>query len=346
MLGDATIPYMDRPGARQQGGGLPVVAVAAPADRLLVLGGSGFIGAEVVTTALDAGLDVSVLTRHRPSSVAVPWSGHVDWHVGDATVRADLTRALEGVDWVVDAMACPPPAADSAISGGRAVPDGPALTLLLDVLRDTPGVGLTYLSSGGAVYGDLGPRSVAEVDSCTPISRYGKFKLQAEHTIRTNAIRFGTPTRILRVANAYGPSQSSSDGQGLVAACMDAAAGDRRITVFGDGSSTRDYVAVADVASAVMGLPPGGPGARTVNVGSGTGHDVRQVIDLVTEVTGEEVDVTWAPARPQDVHSIVLDTRRLRRLMHWDPMPLAEGLSVAWDRRQRATWQPVGLRTA
>jgi len=66
----------------------------------------------------------------------------------------------------------------------------------------------------------------------------------------------------------------------------------------------------------------------------------------VTEVTGEEVDVTWAPARPQDVHSIVLDTRRLRRLMHWDPMPLAEGLSVAWDRRQRATWQPVGLRTA
>ena len=346
MVGDATIGGMDRPGVREQGGVLSSVVAEPPATRVLVLGGSGFIGAEVVTAALDSGFDVSVLARHRPSSVAAPWSRQVDWHVGDATVRADVTRALDGVDCVVDAVACPPPAADAAISGGRALPDGPALTLLLEVLRGAPDVGLTYLSSGGAVYGDLGPRPVAEGDSCTPISRYGKFKLRAEHAIRTHGTRFGTPTRIVRVANAYGPCQSSSDGQGLVAACMDAAIGDRRVTVFGDGSGMRDYVAVADVASAVMGLPPGGSGPCTVNVGSGTGHDVRQVIDLVADVAGERLDVTWAPSRPQDVLSIVLDTRLLRDLVPWDPMPLADGLAAAWDQRQRTTGRPVGQRTA
>lgn len=346
MVGDATISGMDRPGVREQGGGLTSVVVVPPATRVLVLGGSGFIGAEVVTAALNSGIDVSILARHRPSSVAVPWSGHVDWHVGDATVRDDVTRALDGVDWVVDAVACPPPAADSAISGGLALPDGPALTLLLEVLQGAPDIGLTYLSSGGAIYGDFGPRPVTEVGPCTPISRYGKFKLRAEHAIRTHAIRFGTPARIVRVANAYGPAQSSSDGQGLVAACMDAAAGDRRITVFGDGSSMRDYVAVADVASAVMALPPGGSGARTVNVGSGTGHDVRQVIELVADVAGEHLDVTWAPSRPQDVHSIVLDTHRLRGLMPWDPTPLADGLAATWEQRQCTAGRPVGLRTA
>ena len=196
-------------------------------------------------------------------------------------------------------------------------------------------MGVTYLSSGGTVYGQSDGFPVAEDHPCLPVSLYGMTKLMAEECIRAHGDRFGTPVRILRVSNAYGSTQSASDGQGLIAAGMEAAEADGRLTVFGDGHNVRDYVEVADVASAVVGLPPTYDEDRTVNVGSGTGHDVHAVIALLGEITGARFDVIRSPARPQDVHSIVLDTSRLSRLLTWDPRPLADGVAATWERRVR-----------
>ena len=305
------------------------------AERMLVIGGSGFLGSEVVRAACEAGLSVSVLARHRLRADDRPWLEEVDWFVGSANEESDLRRALEGVCWVVDAVGCPGPSVTDFSPERTLVKAVPTLSLLLDVLRQTPGVGVTYLSSGGTVYGQSDGLPVAEDHPCVPVSPYGMTKLVAEECIRAHGDRFGTPVRILRVSNAYGPTQSAPDGQGLIAACMEAAEGDGQFTMFGDGHNVRDYVEVADVASAVMGLPPTYDGDRTVNVGSGTGHDGHAVLALLGEITGARFDVTRSPARPQDVHSIVLDTSRLSRLLTWDPRPLADGVAAAWERRVR-----------
>ncbi len=303
------------------------------ADRVLVVGGSGFIGSEVVRQALDLGMSVSVLARHRTSDRRRPWLDEVDWHVGSATEEVDIRHALADVGWVIDTVGCPPPATADFEPDSMLIQTLPTLSLLLDVLRWFPGVGVTYLSSGGAVYGNPGTRPVHESHRCAPISPYGATKLLAEERIRAHAQRYGIPARILRVSNAYGPLQSASDGQGLIAACMEASLGDRRITLFGDGRNVRDYVEIADVASAVLQLAPTLGAAQTVNVGTGVGLDVRGVVDLVGRVTELELDITWSPARSIDVRDIVLDTTLLQTLVPWEPRSIGDGLASAWRQR-------------
>jgi UDP-glucose 4-epimerase len=304
-----------------------------PTDRLLVIGGTGFLGSEIVRRARQEGRQVSVLARRRPDTSGRPWLDEADWFVGSAADEDVLRLALSGVGWVVDAVGCPPPSVSDFSRSSMLVQAVPTLSLLLDVLRRTPGVGVTYLSSGGTVYGQSDGRPVPEHRPCAPVSSYGMTKLIAEECLRDHADRYGIPVRILRVSNAYGPAQSCADGQGLIAACIDAALGDGVVTIFGDGSNVRDYVEADNVATAVLGLPPTLDGDRTVNVGSGTGHRVDEVLDLLGEVTGTRFTVSWSPARGQDVESNVLDTTVLAGLLPWDPRPLAEGLGEVWRHR-------------
>ncbi|MGD0883056.1 MAG: NAD-dependent epimerase/dehydratase family protein [Acidimicrobiales bacterium] len=315
------------------------------ADRMLVIGGSGFLGSEVVRAACEAGRSVSVLARHRPDISERPWLGAVDWFVGTATDESDVRRAMEGVGWVVDAVGCPPPAAADFSRASMLVQTVPTLSLLLDILRKTPGVGVTYFSSGGTVYGQTDGRPVTERHPCAPVSPYGMTKLLAEQCLEDYSHRFGIPIRILRVANAYGPAQSASDGQGLIAACVEAALGHGGLTIFGDGGNVRDYVEVADVAAAVMGLPPTLDDHRTVNVGSGTGHRVDEVLALLSEITGARFHVRRLPARPQDVASIVLDTSRLAELIPWNPKPLVDGVGAVWRDRVGRMAAPAAVHT-
>jgi UDP-glucose 4-epimerase len=92
----------------------------------------------------------------------------------------------------------------------------------------------------------------------------------------------------------------------------------------------RDFVHVADVAKAVVALRPRRSEPQVVNVGSGLGHSVAQVLSMVEAVTGSELHVQWLPRRPSDVHAIVLDISRLRRLMTWQPRTLEEGIAQTW----------------
>jgi UDP-glucose 4-epimerase len=311
---------------------------------MLVIGGSGFLGSEIVRAARRDGRPVSALTRRRPDTTGRPWLDEVDWFVGSAADEDALCRALDGVGWVVDAVGCPPPPVSDLSRSSLLVQAVPTLSLLLDVLRRTSGVGVTFLSSGGTVYGDSGERPVSEDRACAPVSAYGMTKLLAEACLGEHADRHGIPVRILRVSNAYGPTQSCDDGQGLIAACIDAALGGGAVTIFGDGGNVRDYVEAADVARAVVELPPTLDGYRTVNVGSGTGHRVDEVLDILGDVTGVRFTVTHSPARRQDVRSIVLDTTVLASLLPWVPRSLGDGVRDSW--LYRAGLSPAAGRSA
>ncbi|HEY3810111.1 MAG TPA: NAD-dependent epimerase/dehydratase family protein, partial [Acidimicrobiales bacterium] len=198
-------------------------------------------------------------------------------------------------------------------------------------LRHRPGVGLTFLSSGGAIYGNPAHLPAREESPCHPISAYGASKLMAEHHIAVFAARHGIPARILRVSNAYGPRQSAASGQGVVAAFLHAAASGDSVQVVDGGRAIRDYVHVADVARAVASLPPEEGVCEIVNVGSGRGHSVAEVLDIVERLTGTQLTIDWLPRRPGDVREIVLDVSRLRARMPWRPRDLETGIAQTWQ---------------
>jgi UDP-glucose 4-epimerase len=295
------------------------------------MGGTGFIGSEVVRALRAAGMRVRALARRRPLEDAPAPDAGVELVLGLAEDEATLHRVLEGVDWVVHALGCPPPSASTDDFDVTAL-SVLGLDMLLEALRARPGIALTFVSSGGAVYGDVEELPADEDTRCRPISAYGLSKLMAEDSIAAYSARYGIAARILRVSNAYGPGQDASSGQGVIDAFLRSAAMGDPVSVFDGGHAIRDYVYIGDVGRAIVALRPSGAEPQVVNVGAGVGHSVAQVLALVEEITESRLHVHWEPRRPSDVSSIVLDVSRLEQLIDWRPRDLATGIAQTWER--------------
>jgi UDP-glucose 4-epimerase len=317
--------------------------VGAPRRRVLVLGGTGFIGLPVVQACVETGMSVRALARRPVTGQESSGLSGADLVLGSIEDPSVLSQALVAVDWVIHAVGCPPPVAsirhrDATARSVR------GLDAVLNALRAHPGVGLTFLSSGGAIYGDAARLPVPEDTPCRPISAYGAAKLMAEDHIADHAARHGLPVRILRIANAYGPRQRVASGQGVVAAFLHSVASGEPVQVVDGGRAVRDYVHVDDVARAVVSLPPVLSDCGTVNVGSGRGHSVAQILDIVERTTGTRLTIDWLPKRPGDVQEIVLDVSRLRGLAPWRPRDLETGIAQTWQEHlTHSRWSPETL---
>lgn len=173
---------------------------------------------------------------------------------------------------------------------------------------------LIFLSSGGTVYGRTPPHPVPETAIPQPISTYGQGKLEIEELISDSSRKTGCKATILRVSNPVGPWAKRSS---LVHATMRAALDSTPLTVRGDGSIVRDYISVRDVAGCIAHMIETPPPSDLYNVGSGTGHSVNQVIDMVKYVTGKPITVNYEAGVPYDVPYNVLDCRKILNETGW-----------------------------
>jgi UDP-glucose 4-epimerase len=126
----------------------------------------------------------------------------------------------------------------------------------------------------------------------------------------------------------YGPGQPAFRSQGVVGTLLAAAAEKRPFTVFGDGGTVRDYVHVSDVVGVIAGLLERPAWPTELNVGTGVGTAVHELIARVEDATGAAITLRWAPARPSDLRRVVLDIGRLQALMPYDPVGLRAGLAA------------------
>jgi UDP-glucose 4-epimerase len=278
---------------------------------------------------LDDGWDVTVLARRAPDAAGAALLDGAAVVLGDADGAA-LRESLDGAAHVVHALGVPHPAASAAAPRRQYEVEVGRLLRVLDELRRRPGTSLTYVSSGGAIYGDAEVLPVGEDAPCRPRSPYGATKLMAERQVGHAVVQDGLRARIVRVANAFGARQRHDTGQGIVATLLHAARTGAPVTVFGDGTAVRDYVDARDVADAVAALTRREGGPCVVNVGSGTGHRVLDVREVVERVTGATLTVHHVEPRPTDVTAVVLDVARLGGLVDWRPRPLVDGVRDAW----------------
>ena len=192
------------------------------------------------------------------------------------------------------------------------------------------GIKFVYFSSGGTVYGDRKGEVVpfSEEESMAPISFYGWSKQMMENSIlfmhRTQKLKYV----ILRPSNPYGKGQNLHGKQGLIAVAMGKILAGEEIEIWGDGSSVRDYIHIDDLGQAVADvLVDENIANETLNIGSGVGHSVNEIIDALRNVVKEEVKVKHVAARQVDVSSVVLDTTKLQTLIQFKPRDLQEGLA-------------------
>ncbi|MFD3685231.1 UDP-glucose 4-epimerase GalE [Nocardiopsis sp. NPDC058631] len=309
--------------------------------KLLVTGGAGYIGSVVTALLLRAGHGVTVLddlsTGHRD---AVP--------EGARLVVADLADAADVLDPSVEAVLH---FAGKSLVGESV--DSPEVywrtnvagsLALLDAVR-RHGVRRMVFSSSAATYGEPASHApIEETDPAVPTNPYGASKLAVDHMLESWARAYGlgaVSLRYFNVAGAHlGLGERHDPETHLVPNLLRVAAGEKeRADVYGtdyptrDGTAVRDYLHVADLADAhLRALERVVPGTfRAVNLGTGGGHTVREVLDSVRRVTGRPVPAVDSPRRPGDPAVLVAANGRARSELGWTPTrTLDETVADAW----------------
>ncbi|HJP59127.1 MAG TPA: GDP-mannose 4,6-dehydratase, partial [Gemmatimonadaceae bacterium] len=211
---------------------------------------------------------------------------------------------------------------------------------LIEALRKSRTRGrLIFTSTGGALYGDFNTPPNAETYAKDPESPYAIAKLSVELYLAYYGRVHGLEAAALRFANVYGPRQDPHGEAGVVAIFCGRILNNRPLTIFGDGSQTRDYVYVGDVARAVWmaatkSLPDKGRmDARAFNIGTGVGTSVLELAKKLQAAAGSNVPVEFAPHRPGEQQESFVNVEKAKQLLGWTPqVDLEEGLakSYAW----------------
>jgi UDP-glucose 4-epimerase len=301
----------------------------------VVLGGTGLLGTEIAAGFVDSGIPTRAIGRKPPDRDHAERLERTELRLGDVNDVRFLRSALEGASEVVYAVGSSMPASSNLDPVKDIESSLPTVLRVLDALRAHPGCRFLFLSSGGAVYGNPSELPVREDAPCDPTTSYGVHKLAAEKYVGMYARLYGIDAHIMRISNAYGPLQHPERGQGVVGAFLGAAQRGHSVHIYGDGSIVRDYVHVADVAVAAVGLSRLDHLPLVCNVGSGVGHTTLEVLRIVEEKTATKLSVEWREDRPFDVRAIALDTDRLRELIDWKPRSLEDGIAATWIDMQR-----------
>jgi UDP-glucose-4-epimerase GalE len=300
--------------------------------RILVTGGAGYIGSHTAMVLAAAG--------HEPVVFDDMSQGH-DWAVkwgplerGSLSNPARLAQvfAAHPIDAVVH-FAASALVGESMTNPAKYFRNNTVATLnLLDAMRDA-GVSTLVFSSTCATYGDPVRVPIDETHPQVPVNPYGESKLMIEKIMRWYGEAYGLRWMALRYFNAAGADPEGRIGEDhdpeshLIPLVIGAAQGARPpVKIFGtdyptaDGTAIRDYIHVLDLADAhlrALDRLRSGAASQAINLGTGRGHSVREVVDTIARVAGKPVPVVESPRRPGDPPELVAAPERARDVLGW-----------------------------
>lgn len=300
--------------------------------RIFVTGGAGYVGSHCVRHLLEHGHEVAVFDNlvygHR---AAVP--DGASFVAGDLADRDAVARALsDGSFDAVMHFAAYAYVGESVDEPLKYYRNNVANTLNLLEAMNECGIRKFVFSSSCATYGQPDRVPITEETTQQPINPYGRTKLIVEWMLQDSASAWGLGSYALRYFNACGAAKDGSIGEDhdpethIIPIVLQVALGQReKVSVFGtdypteDGSCIRDYIHVEDLASAhrlaIEAIEPGV--ARQLNVGTGHGYSVREVIAAALKVTGRDINVEEAARRPGDPPRLVADPKKIQQELGW-----------------------------
>ena len=324
---------------------------------ILVTGGAGYVGSHCAKALAAAGHEAIVFDNltfgHREF---VRWGPLVEGDIRDlATLdllfsahRIEAVMHFAALAYVGELVTVPGRYYDVNVNGTR---------VLLDAMVRAA-IPVIVFSSSCAVYGQPNSVPIGESTRCDPINPYGFTKLACERMMDDFEVAHGLRSARLRYFNAAGAESTGEIGEDhspethLIPLILDAASGVRpAVQVLGtdydtpDGTAIRDYVHVSDLARAhVLALEHllDGGNSLAVNLASGQGASVREVVDTARAVTGRKINACDAPRRPGDPAILVADAARARELLGWSPerSDLATIISDAWRWHKQRVSRP------
>lgn len=297
--------------------------------RAVVLGGNGFIGSHVVDALRADGHDVTVFDRAM-ERYRDPLPG-VDYMLGDFSDKMTMAEALNGKDVVFHLVSTTFPGTANLDPKADVTGNLIGTLSLIETMTSLGIQRLVYLSSGGTVYGPAPGHPIPEDYPLSPINSYGIVKVAIERYLEMYRATHGLQPVAIRAANPYGPRQGHTGVQGVVATFMRNVRDGKPIEIWGNGKVVRDYLHVADLAALCVtaGLSDF---CGALNAGSGQGHSLLDLIEALSEVSGQTIAPNFKPGRRIDVPYSVLDITRAREVLGWIPATeFRAGLRETWE---------------
>ena len=290
-------------------------------SRVLVTGGSGFIGRRLVRALLDSGAEVTVADLLEPTEPGVTAV------VGDLRDKAVAARAVApGTDAIFHLAAVTSVLRSVEDPVGTYQTNVDATATLLELAR-TRGVGSFIMASTNAVVGDAGTNVITEQATLHPLTPYGATKAAGEMLLSCYTAAYGIAGCALRFSNVYGPGMHHKDS--FVPRLMRAARDGHGVQVYGDGSQVRDLIHVDDIVSGLL-LAWQTRSTGSIILGAGESVSVNDIIAAARSVTGAPIPVENIAPKPGEMPAVIVDISAARALGYRPTHDLKSGMATVW----------------
>jgi len=296
--------------------------------RVLIAGGNGFIGSNLQKKFLTDGHKVRVYD-HSKTGLLKEFSD-VEYVYGEFGDKEQTREALRDVDVLYHLISTTLPETSNNDPAYDVTSNVVSTIRLLELSVEARVKRVVFISSGGTVYGIPRDIPISEDHPTDPISSYGITKLTIEKYLSLFKRLYGLEYVILRLSNPFGPYQNPLGKQGAIVVFMYNILKGRPITIWGDGSVSRDFVYIDDVIDALMLASTAEvKETRIFNIGSGKALTLNELITLIEAETNCKAKLTLTPERKIDTPVNILDTRLAQTYLGWKPkFPITTGLKL------------------
>jgi len=291
--------------------------------KILVTGGAGCIGSDIVDQCIAAGHQVSVVDNlwEEGGGKNTNLNPQARFFRVDITDEDSLNKIFDSVQ---PEVVCHQAAQHSvAVSTKNPKLDARVNVLgLLNILTNCSRLGVRKIifASSGATYGTPARLPLDEEVEQRPESPYGITKMVAEHYLRYWKEAYGLAYTALRYGNVYGPRQDPNGEAGVIAIFAKRFLNHETIRIDWDGEQQKDYVYVEDVARAnLIAMEPGYGDNDIFCIATGKGTSVNEIYNLLATQIGYQPEIVQAPRRPGDIRLTYFDCNKAARILGWKP---------------------------
>jgi UDP-glucose 4-epimerase len=289
--------------------------------KIAIFGGGGFIGSTIVDRLLLDNHQLRIFERprvlpFRPFST----SEKVEWCTGDLSSMHDVDNAVKDVDAVFHLVSTTLPKSSNDDPVYDVQSNVVATLQMLNAMVTRKVKKIVFISSGGTVYGPPEYLPVDEKHPTNPVVSYGITKLAIEKYLQMYRHLHGINAISLRVANPYGERQRIETAQGAVGVFLHNAIRGIPIDIWGDGSVTRDYIHVSDVAEAFVRALEYKGSSTCFNISSGEGKSLNELVKILEKTLDKSVIVRNLPSRPFDIPVSILSNTLACQELQWKPL--------------------------
>ena len=304
--------------------------------NILILGGSGFIGTNLILDLIDKDINIHVYDINSSKIITqLKEENKIKLIVGNFVTERNFDKLLENIDCIIHLIHTTIP----FTSNKNIIYDVESNLIsslkLFEAAVKSRVKKIIFISSGGTIYGNVENCIPIKEESRTePLSSYGIVKLAIEKYLKLLTNSSNTKFVILRPSNPYGGiSYHTGELLGLINIALLKTKRNGLLTIWGNGSNIRDYIHVSDLTNAIIkSIFIKQNKNFIINIGAGITKSILEVLDLIEDVTGKKLDVRFIDSRKVDINYNVLDIKKSFELIQWKPLIKIEvGIRRTWN---------------